>query len=75
MFKAIASSIFDGEELKKLGEQFGQSGLSIINHVNTLLGIPISASDNQKTYDKIKTVITKGQTDVRTRITLLIIFY
>lgn len=62
--QATCSSVFDGEELKKLGEQFGQSGLSIINHVNSLLGVPISAADNQKTYEKVKGFITKGQSDV-----------
>lgn len=62
----MSASVFDGEEVKKIGDQFGQSSLSIINHINQLLGIPISAADNQKTYDKVKAFVTKSQAEVRT---------
>lgn len=62
----MSASVFDGEEVKKIGDQIGQSGLSIINHINQLFGIPISASDNQKTYDKVKSFVTKSQSEVRT---------
>lgn len=60
----MCTSVFDGDELKKIGEQFGQSAISISNHLNQLLGIPSSSVDAQKTYDKVKSFVTKGVSDV-----------
>lgn len=63
---SVPTSVFDGEELKKIGEQFGQSALSITNHFQQLIGIPTTSADAQKTFDKVKTFVTKGTSDVRT---------
>jgi len=63
--QAMSASVFDGEELKKVGEQFGQSAIAVTNHLNQLLGLSNSA-DPQKTYDKVKGYVTKGISDLET---------
>lgn len=63
MFQAMSASVFDGDELKKIGEQFGASALSVSNHLKELVGIT-SNSDAQKTIDRLKTYFTKGVSDV-----------
>jgi len=61
----MSTSVFDGEELKKIGEQLSQSAISIANHLGQLGGTSNSI-DAQKTYDKVKSFVTKGVADVRT---------
>lgn len=60
----MSASVLEGEDLKKVGEQFVSSALSVTGHLNTLLGIPYTTADAQKTYDKVKSFVTKGATDV-----------
>lgn len=67
MFQTMSSSVFDGEELKKVGEQLSLSALSIGNHLKELAGISDN-SDAQKTLDKYKALFTKGVSDVRVNI-------
>ena len=69
--QAMSASVFDGEELKKVGEQFGQSVFSVTSHLNTLIGIPTTSGDAQKTYEKVKSFVTKGATDLETEVTKL----
>jgi len=45
-----------------MGEQFTQSALSISNHI---LGLYPNSADAQKSIDKVKSLITKGISDVR----------
>lgn len=60
----MSASVLEGEDLKKVGEQFVTSALSVTGHLNTLLGIPYTTADAQKTYDKVKSFVTKGASDV-----------
>lgn len=62
----MSASVFDGEEMKKVGEQMSQSAISIANHFVQLTGTSNSV-DAQKTYDKVKSFVTRGVADVRTR--------
>ncbi|VVC31249.1 Hypothetical protein CINCED_3A022248 [Cinara cedri] len=69
--QAMANSVFDGDELRKVSDQFGQSSLAIVNHLNELFGIPISATENQKTYEKVRSYVIKSQSELETEITKL----
>jgi len=59
---SAATSTIDVEEFKKMGEQMTQTFMSISNH---LIGIAPNSADAQKSVEKIKTIVTKGFTDVR----------
>lgn len=62
----MSSSVFDGEEFKKIGEQFAQSALSITSHLNQLVGVaPVNNADAQKYYEKVKGFVSKSATEVR----------
>lgn len=61
----MSSTVFDGEEIKKVGEQIGQSAVNVANHFSQLLGFPSSTVDVPKNFDKLKTMTVKGLTDVR----------
>ncbi|VVC26573.1 Hypothetical protein CINCED_3A003396 [Cinara cedri] len=60
----MSGTVFDGDEVKKVADQLAQSGLSVANHLNQWLGIPISAADNQKSYEKVKSLLNKSQTEL-----------
>lgn len=57
--------MFDGEEIKKVGEQFAQSSVNVVNHFSQLLGFPTNNVDVSKNFEKLKTLTTKGIADVR----------
>ncbi|XP_050428131.1 uncharacterized protein LOC126838068 [Adelges cooleyi] len=65
--QAMSASLFDGEDLKKIAEQFSQSSLSIAQHMKELFGVTPN-SDAQKTIDKYKTYITKGTSELEAEI-------
>lgn len=60
----MSASLFDGDELKKIGEQFTLSATSIGSHIASLVGIPANPADAQKNIDKVKSFVTKGISDV-----------
>lgn len=49
-----------------MGEQFTQSALSVSNHI---LGLYPNSADAQKSIDKVKSLITKGISDIETEAT------
>ncbi|VVC30766.1 Hypothetical protein CINCED_3A007237 [Cinara cedri] len=61
--QAVTASVIDGEEVRKIGDQFGQSGISIVNHITQMLGLPVNTTDTQKSYDKMKSFVTRGQAE------------
>ncbi|XP_050424587.1 uncharacterized protein LOC126835805 [Adelges cooleyi] len=68
--QAMSASLFDGEELKKIVEQFSQSSLSVSQHVSELVGVTPN-SDTQKIIDNYKTYITKGTSDFEAELSKL----
>ncbi|CAH1721534.1 uncharacterized protein LOC114123156 [Aphis gossypii] len=63
---AATGPAIDVEDFKKIGEQFTQSALSISNHI---LGLYPNSADAQKSIDKVKSLITKGISDIETEAT------
>lgn len=59
---SAATGTIEVEDIKKMGEQMTQSFMSISNH---LMGIAPNSADAQKSVEKIRTIVTKGFTDVR----------
>ncbi|KAF0759933.1 Uncharacterized protein FWK35_00022081 [Aphis craccivora] len=63
---AATGPAIEVEDFKKIGEQFTQSALSISNHI---LGLYPNSADAQKSIDKVKSLITKGISDIETEAT------
>lgn len=63
---AATGPAIDVEDFKKMGEQFTQSALSVSNHI---LGLYPNSADAQKSIDKVKSLITKGISDIETEAT------
>ena len=50
------------EDIKKVAEQMLQTFMSVANH---LVGITPNSADAQKSIEIVRTILTKGFTDVR----------
>jgi hypothetical protein len=61
----MSASLFDGEEVKKVAEQFTLSAATVGSHMASLIGFPANPADAQKNIEKIKSVVTNGINDVR----------
>ncbi|XP_025423252.1 uncharacterized protein LOC112692715 isoform X2 [Sipha flava] len=62
--QAMSASLFDGEEVKKVAEQFTLSAATVGSHMASLIGFPANPADAQKNIEKIKSVVTNGINDL-----------
>ncbi|VVC30769.1 Hypothetical protein CINCED_3A000639 [Cinara cedri] len=69
--QTVTASVTDAENVGKIVDQFAQSGISITNHINQKLGLPIVATDIQKSYDKVKAFVIKEQPEWESKIAAL----
>lgn len=68
----MGASLFDGDELKKISDQFALTATSIGSHFASIVGIPANPADAQKNIDKAKSFVTKGIADVRINHTFIL---
>ncbi|XP_050536064.1 uncharacterized protein LOC126902634 [Daktulosphaira vitifoliae] len=61
--QAMSASLFDGDELKRIAEQFSQSASSISQHFKEFIGVTPN-SDAQKTIERYRAYFIKGISDI-----------
>lgn len=65
VLQTMSASLFDGEEIKKIGDQFSLSAATVGSHFASLMGYPANPSDAQKSIEKLKNYVNSGISDVR----------